>query len=115
MPIYEYQCETCHKQTSVFIRNISQPGALSCTFCHGERLVRLISRIVTPKSEEKRMERLADPTSLAGLDEHNPQSMTHWMKEMAGEMGEDLGEDFSEEMESDAADALPSEAEDSLD
>src|SRR5437660_54579 len=113
MPIYEYRCETCHKQTSVFIRNISKPGALSCPFCHSERLVRLISRIVTPKSEEKRMETLADPANLAGLDENDPKSMNRWMKEMTGEMGEDLGADFGDEMESAAADALPSEDEDS--
>lgn len=114
MPIYEYRCEACHKQTSLFVRNITEPRPIRCQFCHSEQMVRLISRIVTPKSEEKRMETLADPSHLAGLDENDPTSMNRWMKEMAGEMGEDLGEDFSEEMESAGAESKPSENEESF-
>ena len=45
------------------------------------------------------MERLGDPAALSGLDENDPQSMTRWMKSMAGEMGEDLNGDMMEEME----------------
>jgi putative FmdB family regulatory protein len=115
MPIYEYRCEACHKQTSLLIRNIAEPGPVRCQFCHSDRLVRLISRIVTPKSEEKRMETLADPANLAGLDESDPKSMNRWMKQMAGEMGEDLGEDFSDEMEGAGAESQSSENEESFD
>jgi len=46
-------------------------------------------------SEETRMERLADPSRLGGLDENDPKSMIRWMKKMGQEMGEDLeGEDM---------------------
>ena len=45
------------------------------------------------------MERLGDPAALSGLDENDPQSMTRWMKSMAGEMGEDFNADMMEEME----------------
>lgn len=115
MPIYEYRCETCHKQTSLFVRNITEPGQSRCQFCNSDRLIRLISRIVTPKSEEKRMETLADPANLAGLDENDPKSMNRWMKQMAGEVGEDLGEDFSDEMESAGMESMPAENEESFD
>ena len=100
MPIYEYRCEDCQKQTSLFIRSISNPSPVECRFCHGQRLTRLISRIVTPKSEESRLESLAEPSALGGLDENDPKSMARWMKTMAGEMGEDLGGDLMDEMES---------------
>jgi hypothetical protein len=56
------------------------------------------------------MERLADPATLGGLDENDPQSMAQWMKTMAGEMGEDLDSDMIEEMES--ANGAPTEAQD---
>ena len=56
------------------------------------------------------MERLADPATLGGLDENDPQSMAQWMKTMAGEMGEDLDSDMIEEMES--ANDAPTEAQD---
>jgi hypothetical protein len=59
-----------------------------------------MSRFASPKSEEARLEALADPSNLAGLDENDPQSMARFMKKMGTEMGEDLGDDLSEAMES---------------
>ena len=99
MPIYEYRCEACQKHTSLFVRSISNPAPARCRFCQSDRLTRLISRIATPKSEEARMEALADHGALGGLDENDPQSMARWMKKMAGEMGEDLDDGMMEEME----------------
>jgi hypothetical protein len=60
----------------------------------------LISRVVTPKSEERRLEGLADPSALGDLDENDPKSMNRWMKKMAGEMGEDLDDEALGEMDS---------------
>ncbi len=42
------------------------------------------------------MESLADPSSLAGLDEDDPKSLAKWMKKMGNETGEDLGPEFNE-------------------
>ena len=58
-----------------------------------------MSKFAAPKSEEARLESLADPSSLGGLDENDPKSMARWMKRMGREMGEDLGEDFDQAME----------------
>jgi putative FmdB family regulatory protein len=102
MPIYEYRCEDCQKQMSLFIRSITNPPVVGCRFCHSQRLTRLMSRIVTPKSEESRLESLADPSALGGLDEQDPKSMNRWMKNMAGEMGEDLSDDMMDEMQSES-------------
>ncbi|TLY23255.1 MAG: zinc ribbon domain-containing protein [Nitrospirae bacterium] len=97
MPIYEYQCDACRKRTTLFIRNISNPEPARCQHCGSDRLTRLISRIATPKSEEARLESLADPSNLGDFDESDPQSMTRFMKKMAGEMGEDFDEGMMEE------------------
>ena len=99
MPIYEYRCEDCQKQISVFIRSVSNPPSIGCRFCHGQRLTRLISRIITPKSEESRLESLGDPSAPGGVDENDPKDMTRWMQQMSGEMGEDVGSDMMDEME----------------
>jgi len=48
------------------------------------------------RSEESRLEDLADPSNLAGLDEEDPKSMARWMRKMSREMGEDLGPEFDE-------------------
>ncbi len=58
-----------------------------------------MSRFASPKSEEARLEALADPSQLGGLDENDPQSMARFMKKMGQEMGEDLGDEVDSAME----------------
>jgi putative FmdB family regulatory protein len=99
MPIYEYHCDACRKRTTHFIRSISNPEPARCQHCGSDRLTRLMSRIATPKSEEARMESLADPSSLGDLDESDPQSMARFMKKMAAETGEDFDEGMMAEMD----------------
>jgi putative FmdB family regulatory protein len=99
MPIYEYQCDACRKRTTLFILSISNPEPARCQHCGSERLTRLMSRIATPKSEEARMESLADPSSFGDLDERDPKSMARFMKKMAGEMGEDFDEGMMAELD----------------
>ena len=59
-----------------------------------------MSRFAAPKSEEARMEALADPSKMGGLDENDPASMARFMKKMGKEMGEDFGDEMDEAMES---------------
>jgi hypothetical protein len=59
-----------------------------------------MSRFAAPKSEEARMEALADPIRFGDVDENDPKSMARFMKKIGKEMGEDMGEDFDEAMES---------------
>ena len=54
---------------------------------------RVLSKVRVIRSEEGRMESLADPSKWGGLDEKDPKSMAKWMKRMGKEMGEDMGED----------------------
>jgi len=69
----------------------------ACKFCGGEEVEQLYSRFAMPKSEESRLESLADPSSLSGLDENDPASVARWMKKMGKEMGEDFaGEDIDQ-------------------
>ncbi len=111
MPIYEYQCEACQKRTSQFVRSIRNPEPARCRFCQSDRLTRLISRIATPKSEEARLEALADPANLSGFDENDPQSMARLMKQAAGEMGEDVDEDMMANLEEGSGSQAPEDLE----
>jgi putative FmdB family regulatory protein len=98
MPIYEYGCYDCHKRVNVFFRSFSEveTKAAVCPRCGGSHLKRLVSRVAVVRSEESRLENLADPSNLAGLDENDPKSMARWMRKMGQEMGEDLGGEFNE-------------------
>jgi hypothetical protein len=63
-------------------------------------MAKLISRVVTVRSEESRLESLADPSSFSGIDENDPKSVAAWARKMGSEMGEDLGDDFDEMVDS---------------
>lgn len=99
MPIYEYLCQDCRRRVSILVRSISNPGKPACPRCGGERLERLMSRFARVRSEDARLDALADPSSFGGLDENDPKSVARWAKKMGGELGEDLGEDFDQMME----------------
>ena len=99
MPIYEYRCETCGKRNSILILSQSNPQPPVCRYCQSVKLERLMSRFAAPKSEEARMEAMADPSKFGDVDENDPQSVARFMKKMGREMGEDLGDDFEESLE----------------
>ncbi len=94
MPIYEYECRDCRRRVSLLVLTPSLASSPRCPRCGGESLSRLMSRFATVKSEEDRLESLADPAKLGDFDEDDPRSVARFMKKMGQEMGEDLGEDF---------------------
>jgi putative FmdB family regulatory protein len=104
MPIYEYRCNQCRKKVAILTLRISEKVDERCEHCGSTSLTRLLSRFTTARSEESRLDSLADPSNLAGLDENDPRSMARWMRKMGKEMGEEFGgEDFDamvDEMES---------------
>ena len=93
MPIYEYRCAECQKRSSFLVLSRSTETSLRCSHCQSPRLERLLSRFASPKTDEARMESLADDSALAGLDENDPGSMERVMKRMGNEMGEEVGDD----------------------
>ena len=103
MPLYEYLCLNCKKRSTVLVLNLANHAPVACSHCASARVERILSRFASPKSEEARLEALADPSNLAGLDENDPQSMARFMKKMGKEMGEDLGDDLSDAMEAEQA------------
>jgi len=58
-----------------------------------------MSRFSTVKSEDARLDSLADPSNYGDLDENDPRSVARYMKRMGQEMGEDLGEDLDAAMD----------------
>jgi putative FmdB family regulatory protein len=99
MPIYEYRCSDCGRKTQVLTLSVKAAVEPKCRHCGGANLVKLVSRVALLRSEESRLESLADPASLAGLDENDPKSVARWMKKMGKEMGEEAGEDFDAEVD----------------
>ena len=69
-----------------------------------------MSRFATVKSEDARLDALADSSSFGDVDENDPGSVARFMKKMGKEFGDDLGEDFDaavDEAMAEAADEDP--------
>jgi putative FmdB family regulatory protein len=96
MPIYEYTCPDCHARFQKLVRGFSDPTELACPRCGSTQVQRAVSQFATIKSEEARLESMADPSTFAGLDEDDPRSIAKWAKKMGKELGEDAGEDWDE-------------------
>ena len=99
MPIYEYECQGCRRRLSVLVRSLAAQTTPRCPRCGREDMARLMSRFATVKSEDARLESLADPSQYGDLDENDPKSVARFMKRMGQEMGEDLGDDLDAAME----------------
>jgi putative FmdB family regulatory protein len=98
MPIYEYYCADCRKRVNVFFRTFSEASdsAARCPTCQGAHLRRLVSRVAVLKSEDSRMDDLADSSMMAGLENEDPRALASFMRRMSGEMGEPLDPEMNE-------------------
>ena len=98
MPIYEYRCHNCQRRVSIWWRTFSEAETSTphCPRCDSEELTRLVSRVRAVRSEESRLEDMADPANFGDLDENDPRSIARFMRKMGDETGEDLGDEFDE-------------------
>ena len=110
MPIYEFRCKDCRKRSSILVLSSKNPFTVACHHCQGQNLERVMSRFAAPKSEDARLESLADPSKLGDVDENDPRSMAKFMKRMGQEMGEDFGDELDQAMEDTEAGAAGGEA-----
>src|SRR5512139_1346567 len=92
MPIYEYRCEACGKISEFLLMRVDEKFTPECKRCKSRKMSRVLSRVRVLRSEESRMEGLADPSKWGDLDENDPKSMAKWMKRMGKELGEDVGD-----------------------
>jgi len=96
MPNYQYRCSNCKRRFEIFM-TYHEYGIRSvvCPHCKSDQVQRRIGRIRVARSEESRLENMADPSSLAGLED-DPKALGRMMRKMGSEMGEELGPEFDE-------------------
>lgn len=100
MPIYDYICLHCKRRFEIFM-TYSEYGkrSVTCTHCGSSSVRRRPPRVRVAKSEDSRIESLADdfsdPSALATL-EQDPPSLGRLMRKMGRELGEDLPPEFDE-------------------
>ncbi len=114
MPTYDYTCLDCNKRFDIFLTYEEygkRPAA--CPHCKSLNTRRRVNRIRMLKSDEARMQAIADPSTLAGLDD-DPQALGQVMRKMGAEMGEDLPPEFNEVVDRLEAGQSPNEIESAL-
>ncbi|HDN04874.1 MAG TPA: zinc ribbon domain-containing protein [Chloroflexi bacterium] len=96
MPNYEYRCIDCNHKFEIFL-SYQEYGssAISCPACGQSNLKRIIKPVRVTRSDGDRIESMADPAQLAGLDD-DPQTLGRMMRQMSQELGEDMGAEFDE-------------------
>jgi putative FmdB family regulatory protein len=85
VPIYEYDCQGCRRRVSLLIRTLHGGEAPRCPRCGSLELSRLMSRFVTVKSEDARLDALSDPGSFGDLDEAMDEAMAEGDGDAGGE------------------------------
>jgi len=97
MPTYEYRCLDCRKRVSIY-QSYEEYGRapVRCPKCGSANLQRLISRVRFARSEESRLDSLADPSDWGDVDEQDPRSLARMMRKMGSELGEEVPSEFDE-------------------
>lgn len=97
MPTYDFICNSCQKRFEVFL-TYSEYGkkVVLCVHCNSSDVRRRMTKVRIAKTEESRMEAMADDFSgFEGLED-DPKALGQMMKKMGKEMGEDLPPEFDE-------------------
>jgi putative FmdB family regulatory protein len=96
MPLYDYICLDCHKRFEIYL-SYSEYGSrpVTCSHCQSANVRRRLPRVRVAKSEESRLESLADPSALEGLED-DPKALGRMMRKMGSELGEEMPPEFDE-------------------
>ena len=97
MPTYDFICNNCNQRFDVFL-TFAEYGKkkVSCTHCKSKDVRRRMTKVRIAKSEDSRMESMADKFSGFENMDDDPKEMARVMKQMGTEMGEELPPEFDE-------------------
>lgn len=105
MPVYEYRCVACNRKFSALIGMTAQADDESCPHCGAKGAQRLVSRFARLRSEDDRIDEMADSLEMMG-EPDSPAAMRQMMREMGKAMDEDVSDEMEEVFEADMAGEL---------
>jgi putative FmdB family regulatory protein len=112
MPTYDFICNNCEKRFEVFM-TFSEYGkkAVQCAHCESKNVRRRMTKVRIAKTNESRMESMAN--DFPGFDgmENDPKALGQMMRKMGTETGEDLPPQFDEVVDRLEAGQSPEEIE----
>lgn len=97
MPTYDFICNKCNQRFDMFL-TFEEYGKknIRCAHCNSKDVRRRMTKVRIAKSDDSRMDSMADDFSgFEGLED-DPKAMGRMMRKMGKEMGEDLPPEFDE-------------------
>ncbi|CAN5439685.1 zinc ribbon domain-containing protein [soil metagenome] len=94
MPVYEYRCQDCRTKFQALVGMVASSDDELCPKCKSSNTQKLVSRFARVRSEDDRVDEMADRLETMGEPE-----TTSEMRSMMREMGKALDDDVSDEME----------------
>lgn len=115
MPTYDFICNACQQRFDVFFTYAEYGNKQArCSHCNSVDVRRRMTKVRVAKTEESRMESMADDFSgVEGL-ENDPKALGQMMRKMGREMGEDTPPEFNEVVDRLEAGQSPEEIESAL-
>ena len=95
MPIFEYTCDACGRRFSALVGVVANPKGPACPKCGGQALTRQVSRFARVRSEDDRMESLADESKYGDI-ENDPRAMRRFVKGEGHQQDQKDDEDLGE-------------------
>ena len=100
MPVYEYRCQACGRRCELLMGMTAEPDDESCPHCGQKKLVRTVSRFRKGRTEDQRVDEMADRLEEMG-EPDSPSQVRQMVKEMGRAMDDDMGDEMEEMFESD--------------
>jgi putative FmdB family regulatory protein len=114
MPTYDFVCMNCGQRFDIFL-TFDEYGKrkVTCVHCGHSNVRRRMTKVRIARSEESRMDSIADESALEGMQD-DPRALGRMMKKMGNEMGEDLPPEFDDMVDRLEAGQSPDEIESAL-
>lgn len=114
MPYYPYRCLDCKKRFEIYM-SYSEYGtkSVTCPHCSSANIQRRISRVRIARSEDSRLDDLADMDDFSGLED-DPRALGKMMRKMSQEMGEEIEPEMDEVISRLEAGQSPEEIEEAI-
>jgi len=105
MPVYEFRCADCDKKFQTLVGIIATSDDEKCPYCGSSNTSKLVSRFARYRSEDDRVDEIADRMETMG-EPDSPGQMREVMREMGKAMDEDVSDEMEEMFEADLAGEL---------
>lgn len=86
MPIYEYQCGSCHARTEVLVISLANGRNIKCAKCGSKNLNRLVSIVALGNSKARKAASRFE--ALSKVNPTNPQNVAQYFKERGSRFGD---------------------------